>query len=56
MGGEVSVESELGKGSRFTIRMPLVGGRRKTDCYAAATLVPDVTDTALPAPAGIANA
>ena len=56
MGGEVTVESELGKGSRFTIRMPLVGGRRKTDCYAAATLVPDVTDTALPAPAGIANA
>jgi signal transduction histidine kinase len=40
MGGEVSVESELGKGSRFTIRMPLVAGRRKTDLLAAATLVP----------------
>jgi signal transduction histidine kinase len=42
MGGEVSVESELGKGSRFTIRMPLVAGRRKADLLAAATLVPAV--------------
>lgn len=56
MGGEVSVESELGKGSRFTIRIPLVEGRRKTDRYAAPTLVSDATDTALPALAGIANA
>jgi signal transduction histidine kinase len=40
MDGEVSVESELGKGSRFTIRMPLVAGRRKTDLLATATLVP----------------
>jgi signal transduction histidine kinase len=56
MGGEVSVESEFGKGSCFTIRMPLVEGRRKTDRYASATLVPDVTDTGLPAPAGFANA
>jgi signal transduction histidine kinase len=56
MGGEVSVGSELGKGSCFTIRMPLVEGRRKTDRYASATLVPDVTDTGLPAPAGFANA
>jgi signal transduction histidine kinase len=40
MGGEVYVESELGKGSRFTIRMPLIAGRRKTDLLAAATLVP----------------
>ena len=31
MGGEISVESELGKGSRFTIRMPLAIGRRKAD-------------------------
>ena len=33
MGGEVSVESELGKGSRFTIRMPLTAGRRKGDLH-----------------------
>ena len=30
MGGEISVESKLGQGSRFTIRMPLVAGRRRT--------------------------
>ena len=40
MGGEISVESDVGKGSRFTIRMPLVSGRRKGDAFAAATLVP----------------
>jgi CheY-like chemotaxis protein/nitrogen-specific signal transduction histidine kinase len=40
MGGELSVESELGKGSCFSIRMPLVPGRRKKDLHAAATLVP----------------
>lgn len=56
MGGEVMVDSEVGKGSRFTIRMPLVGGRRKTDRYAAVTLVPDLTDTALPTSIGSANA
>src|SRR5579864_299568 len=47
MGGEVSVESELGKGSRFTIRIPLVSGRRRTDLFAAATLVPTAPDVAL---------
>jgi signal transduction histidine kinase len=40
MGGEISVESEVGRGSRFTIRMPLLSGRRKGDAFAAATLVP----------------
>jgi signal transduction histidine kinase len=47
MDGEVFVESELGKGSRFTIRMPLVAGRRKTDQHGAATLAPAVPDRAL---------
>jgi signal transduction histidine kinase len=47
MGGEVSVESELGKGSRFTIRIPLVSGRRRTDLFAAASLVPAASDVAL---------
>jgi len=40
MGGEISLESALGKGSRFTIRIPLVAGRRRTDAHVAATLVP----------------
>ena len=48
MGGEISVESELGKGSRFTIRLPLVAGRRKTDLHGAATLVPAAPDAAFP--------
>ncbi len=47
MGGEVSVESELGKGSRFTIRIPLVSGPRKKDPFVAATLVPVASDLAL---------
>jgi signal transduction histidine kinase len=44
MGGEVSVDSEAGSGSRFTIRMPLLTGRRKGDAFAAATLVPSAAD------------
>jgi signal transduction histidine kinase len=44
MGGEVSVDSEVGRGSRFTIRMPLLTGRRKGDAFAAATLVPSAAD------------
>lgn len=46
MGGEISVESDVGKGSRFTIRMPLLSGRRKGDAFAAATLVPAPSDIA----------
>ena len=42
MGGQVFVESEFGKGSRFTIRLPLATGRRRTDLHGAATLVPSV--------------
>ena len=47
MGGEISVESSLGAGSRFTIRMPLVAGRRRTDAHVAATLVPEDSDYSL---------
>jgi signal transduction histidine kinase len=55
MGGEVSVESNLGEGSRFTIRMPLVTGRRRGDAFRSATLVPAVSDLTLPSAAEIAN-
>ena len=40
MGGEISVESSLGEGSRFTIRMPLTTGRpahRRSRCGNACT-------------------
>ena len=47
MGGEIFVESELGAGSRFTIRVPLLTGRRKGDALASATLVPAASDFAL---------
>ena len=47
MGGEIFVESELGSGSRFTIRVPLLTGRRKGDALASATLVPAASDFAL---------
>ena len=44
MGGEIFVESEVGKGSRFTIRMPLKTGRRKGDAFGSVTLVPEVPE------------
>jgi signal transduction histidine kinase len=47
MGGEIFVESALGMGSRFTIRVPLLSGRRKGDALASATLVPAASDFAL---------
>ena len=47
MGGEIFVESEVGKGSRFMIRMPLLTGQRKGDVSASATLVPETSDSAL---------
>jgi|tagenome__1003787_1003787.scaffolds.fasta_scaffold20907781_2 signal transduction histidine kinase len=40
MGGEIFVESELGKGSRFTIRLPLLAQRTEDDAFASVTLVP----------------
>lgn len=56
MGGEIFVESEVGKGSRFTVRMPLLTGRRKGDAFASATLVPAAADFAHPSNAETANA
>jgi signal transduction histidine kinase len=56
MGGEISVESELGKGSRFAIRMPLTAGRRKADLHVVATLVPAATDLALQPAVGMPHA
>ena len=56
MGGEIVVESELGKGSRFSIRMPVASGRRKSDAYGAATLVPETGEVALDLASGISHA
>lgn len=58
MGGEILVDSQLGRGSRFTIRMPLIDGMMRdtgvpsenaggADHHAAATLVPNSEDTEL---------
>jgi signal transduction histidine kinase len=56
MGGEISVESTLGKGSRFTIRIPLVAGRRRTDGHAAPSLVPEPSDCSLSPVAEVTHA
>ena len=56
MGGEITVESVLGKGSRFTIRIPLVAGRRRTDAHVAATLAPEVPDHAFEPVAEVGHA
>jgi hypothetical protein len=55
MGGEIYVDSELGQGSSFTIRMPMLTGRRKGDGFASATLVPATCDIALQSNAVRAN-
>lgn len=58
MGGEILVESQLGQGSRFTIRMPLIDGTKQdagvmsgisgsVNRYAAATLAPNFDDVEL---------
>lgn len=46
MGGEIFVESKLGRGSRFTIRVPLLSGRPKGEAFASATLAPAASDFA----------
>jgi len=56
MGGEISVDSEVGKGSRFTIRMPLRAGRRKRDAVGSATLAPTMSDLALRSAAAAGHA
>jgi signal transduction histidine kinase len=56
MGGEIIVESEVGKGSRFTIRVPLLTERRKGDAFASATLVPAASDFTQQSTAETANA
>jgi signal transduction histidine kinase len=43
MGGELSVESELGKGSRFTVRLPLISDLNRVDLSTDVTLAPTHT-------------
>ena len=56
MGGEILVASEVGKGSRFTIRMRLPNGRQQEDAFASATLVPAAAEFAPQSVAETANA
>jgi signal transduction histidine kinase len=56
MGGEIFVESEVGKGSRFTIRMQLLNSRRQENVFASATLVPAVSEFGPQSVAEAANA
>jgi signal transduction histidine kinase len=48
MGGDISVESEIGTGSRFTIRLPLRNEAARENPFASATLVPSERDLSLP--------
>jgi signal transduction histidine kinase len=56
MGGEIFVESEVGKGSRFTIRMQLLNGRQQENVFASATLVPAASEFGPQSVAEAANA
>jgi signal transduction histidine kinase len=56
MGGDIFVESELGKGSRFTVRMPLLVEQGDAEAFGSPTLVPSASDFARQSTAGRAHA